>query len=119
MARAVDEDAEIQLTSDVKPLLDEHTGHLPALGPGLMGHQVHAEHLSGQLLGFVRRPRELDATSLAAATRVDLRLHDNDLRAETPSDLARFRGRERDLALRNRHTEPREHSFGLVFVDFQ
>ena len=42
-----------------------------------MGHQIHAQHLGGQLSGFVGRLGNLDAAALAAASGVNLRLDDN------------------------------------------
>jgi hypothetical protein len=50
---------------------------------------------------------------------VNLRLHDGDVAAEAPRDLAGFRGRECHFPARDGHTEPRENRLGLVFVDFQ
>src|SRR4051812_30727182 len=83
-----------------------------------MRDERHPDHLLCERLGFVGRLRQLDAAALSAAARVDLRLDDNDASAETTSDLAGFRGIERNLAARHRHTVTREDRFGLIFVDF-
>ena len=48
------------------------------LGPGLVGDESHAQHVAGDVGGFVGRLRELDAAAFAAAAGVDLRLDDHD-----------------------------------------
>ena len=57
-----------------------------------MGDERHADHLAGELLGFVGGLRELHAAALAAAAGVNLRLDDDDLAAEAPGDVAGLGG---------------------------
>ena len=107
--RAIDEDAQIELALDLQPFLDEHAADLPALGAGLVRDQRHADHLLRELLGFVRRLRELDAAAFAAAAGVDLRLDDARCRRRGGARCRRLRRRERHLAARHGHAEAREH----------
>ena len=41
---AVDDETQVELARDLEPLLDEHAADDPALGPGLVGDERHAEH---------------------------------------------------------------------------
>jgi hypothetical protein len=51
--------------------------HDSAFRAGLVRDQFHAQHLSGEVSGFVHRLGDLYATALAAAAGVNLRLdHD-------------------------------------------
>src|SRR5262249_1711243 len=85
---------------------------------GLVRDERHAEHVRRDLLRVLRRSRELDAAALAAAARMNLRLHDDDRSAETPRDVGGLRRAEPDLAARHRHAMLRENRFRLVLVDF-
>ncbi len=82
-----------------------------------MGDQRHAEDLLGQLADFLDRPGELDATALAAAAGVDLRLDHPD----RPAELARrglgVLGRVRDLTAQEADAIVLEQGLCLVFVD--
>src|ERR1044071_674665 len=60
---------------------------------------------------------ELDAAALAAAARVNLRLYDDDTRAEPFGDGCRFGSVENDFAARNRDAEAREDGLGLILVN--
>jgi hypothetical protein len=73
-----------------------------------VGDERHAEHLLGELLRFVGRLGELDAAALAAAARMDLRLHDDDAATEAAGDLAGFRGGKRHFTARHGHAVPCE-----------
>src|SRR5262249_52547674 len=76
---AVDDRAEVELARDVEPLLDVEAAHLLPLGARLVGHELHPEDLLRERAGLGGPPlRDLDAATLAAAARVDLRLDDND-----------------------------------------
>ena len=72
----------------------------------------------GKRLGFGGRLGELDATALAAPARVDLRLDDDNVAAQSAGDRAGLGGREGDLAPWHGDTMLGEDGFGLIFVDF-
>ncbi len=74
---AVEHDAEVKLARDGQRLFDQQPLHGLAFGAGLMGDQLHAEHLGRQLAGFLRRLGELDAAALAAAAGMNLRFDDD------------------------------------------
>src|SRR5262249_12431079 len=76
---AVDHHADVELARDVDALLDEEALHALALGPGLMGHEVHAVDGARLLLGVDEVLGDLDAAALAAAAGVDLRFDDDDV----------------------------------------
>src|SRR5207247_10693421 len=82
LGRAVERDRKVELVRDRGALLDVHLVHDLALGPGLRRAQRHAEYLAGDLLRLRGRLRELDPAALAAAARVDLRLHHDGRAAE-------------------------------------
>src|ERR1019366_3650116 len=115
---AVEDEAQIELARHLQPLLDEHARDDAPVGAGLMGDERHADHVAGDPLGLVRRAGELDAAALAAATRVDLLLDDDNRAAKTAGNLASFGGGEGDFALGNRHAVARKNRFTLIFVDF-
>ncbi len=58
--------------------LDEQALHLLALRAGLVRDELHAEDGLRVLVGLLDGLGELDATALAAATGVNLRLDDDD-----------------------------------------
>ena len=106
--RAIDQEAQIQLALDLQAFLDEHASDLPAFRAGLVRDERHADHLFRQALGFVGRFRQLDAAALAAAARMDLRLHDDDAGAEPLGDGRGIMSGGGDFAARNGHAESRE-----------
>ena len=53
VARSVS-DGDVVLLLDVGAFLDQQAAHLLALGPGLVGLELHAEDLPGQRLDLVR-----------------------------------------------------------------
>ena len=65
----VEQDREVVLLGDLRALGDHHGAHRVAL-------DVHAEDLAGELLGLLGGLGDLDTTSLATTTDLDLRLHD-------------------------------------------
>ena len=101
--RAVDQHAQIQLAFDLEPFLDEHTSDLPALRTGLVRDERHPDHLFRQALGFIGRFRQLDPAALAAAPRMDLRLHDDDAGAETQNAQFPDRGTRDGQQSRDAH----------------
>jgi hypothetical protein len=121
-AGAIDEQADVELAVDLQPLFDQHTPDLLPFGAGLVRNQRHAEHLLGELLGFVRGLGELHAATLAAAACMNLRFHDNDAAATAAGQplrdvtgLGRGRGH---FPSRHRDAEAREDGLGLILVDF-
>ena len=109
--------ADVELLADVGAFLDQQPPHLLALGTGLVRDELHAEDLAGERAHFVDRARELDAAALAAATGVDLRLHDPDRSAQLPRGLHRFVDGKRRDAARHRNAELAEQFLALVLVD--
>ena len=71
---AVDQQAEIELAGDVAAFFDIDALDLAALRPGLMGHQLLAEHGACRRRDLVLRAGELDPAGLAAPAGMDLRL---------------------------------------------
>ena len=61
---AVNKDSQIKFFLDGQRLFDKQPAHDAPLGTGLVGDQFHAEHLAGQLTGFVHRLGDLDAAAL-------------------------------------------------------
>src|SRR5690606_2061176 len=115
--RPVDQRREVELARDVAAVLDVDAAHLPALGPGLMGDEGHAEHLLGQLAHLLDRLGELDAAALAAAAGVDLRLDHPGRAAERTRRRLGLLGRVRHLAREHADAEVLEQRLGLVFVN--
>ena len=54
LARAVEDDAQVQLALDAEPLLDEDALDVLARWSRLVGDQVHADHLLGRGLRLSR-----------------------------------------------------------------
>jgi hypothetical protein len=77
--RAVDEYGEVHLAgaAEVHALLDEEATDHPALGPGLMGLQGHAQHRLRDAVTLLGRPSQLDPAPLAPTPGVDLSLDHN------------------------------------------
>src|SRR3989442_4799191 len=63
--RSIDGEAEVELPSDVQPLLEVHLFHTIAVN-------VHAEDLPGDRAGFIQRLRGLDSAGLSASADEDL-----------------------------------------------
>jgi hypothetical protein len=114
---AIDEHAQVELAADRDPLFDEHARDHPAFGPGLVGHERHADHVARDAGGLVGALGELHAAALPAPARVNLGLDDDRAASEAAGDLPGLVSGERDLAAGHGHTEPREEGLGLMFVD--
>src|SRR5207237_6991904 len=82
LGRAVDHETEIQLALDLESPFDEHALDLLALRSGLVGDQVHPDHLLRRGLRVIGSCHDLDAAALPASTGVNLRLDDNGAAAE-------------------------------------
>src|ERR1035441_10017604 len=88
---AVEDDAEIKLAVDGRGLLDEQALDLLSERPGLMSDERHAEDILGVQLGLLASASDLDATALAAASGVNLRL-DHNAACALGEELAGHRG---------------------------
>ena len=115
--RAINQDAEVEFAFDVDAFFDEQTLDDAAAGAGLDGDQVHAQHVAGDVGGFVGGMRELDAAGLAAAAGMDLRLYDNDGRFQAMRAFAGLFLREGNFAARDSDAVAGENRFGLILVN--
>ena len=95
---AIDDEAEVQLALDLQPLLDEHAPDYLPFGPGLVGHERHAEHSLGGRSRLLRTLGDLDAAAFAAAAGMNLRLDDRHAAAEAVGDSLRVSRVEHDFA---------------------
>ena len=114
----IEDNAQVELTFDAEPLLDEHPLDHLAFGAGLVGHQPHPDHVGRRLFGGVGSLHDFDPTPLAAAAGVNLGLDDDGSTAKADGGRLRVDCVEHDFALRHRHAMCRENCLGLVFVDF-
>ncbi len=115
--RAIQHDAEIQLSCDRQRLFHQQALHDAALGPGLVRDQPHAQHLFRDLDGFRRVLRYLDAAAFPAPAGMNLRFDDH-----AAADLFRRRfrliHRKRDFAPRHRDSVFGQDRLGLILVNF-
>ena len=72
----VEHDAQIQLARDGQRLFNEQPLHYLAFGTGLVGNQIHAQHLRSQRRSFFGVHGDLHAAAFAAATSMNLRFND-------------------------------------------
>ena len=115
---AIDKQAEIKFALDVQPFLDQHSLDDAAGGAGLGSDKLHAENLTGNVGGFFRRARQLDAAAFAATARMDLRFDYANVGFEAVGGFASFFLGKSDFAARSGNTVAREYRLGLVLVDF-
>ena len=104
-----------------KRLFNQQPLHLLALGPGLVGDKLHAQHLASEVGGLFGRLGNLHATAFAAASGVNLRLDDHSGRAfveELPGRSIGFVAGFHHLPARHRHSVLRQDGFSLVLVNF-
>src|SRR5215213_1781778 len=113
----VDKTGKIMFPRDVRGLLDIDAVDDLALGAGLLGHELHAEHPLGLGANLLERLHQLDPARLAAAARMDLRLDHNRPLAEPLRRLDGFFRRERRRALGHCHAEFPEHRLRLILVN--
>jgi hypothetical protein len=124
---AVDQQREIELLFDVDTVGDVKPLHLLAVRAGLDSHQRLAEHLGSVLPHLVDGVGETNTTlgvvtellelALAAAARVDLRLHHPQRPGEFLRRFDSLINAHRRMARRHRHAVLREQLLGLIFVD--
>ena len=72
----VEHDAEVHLAGDGQRLFNQQPLHFLAFGAGLVGDQIHAQHLRNQRRSFFGVHGDLHAAALTAATSMNLRLND-------------------------------------------
>ena len=85
---------------------------------GLVRDQLHAENLAGVFADLLERLRHLDATALAAATRVNLGLDHPDIAAQGFRCLDRVVDGGAVDPARNRNAEFFQDLLALIFVNF-
>ena len=102
---------------DGRAFLQIDAAHLAAARPGLMGDEHPAEHRTRRRDRLVAPGADLHAAGLAAPAGMNLRLDHPDRAAElVDRGLDTLRLQHRNAA-RDRHSEPRQHLLGLIFVE--
>ena len=81
---SIQDNRQVEFRLDLRSRFDVDLADDLALGARLMRAQGHAEDLASDVLGLIRGLGELDAARLAAPTRVDLCLHDDDVAPTKP-----------------------------------
>src|SRR6185369_10718084 len=114
---AIDKDAEVKFALDVHALFDQQAFDDTPCGTRLHGDQIHAQHVTGDVCRFLRGTRELYTAALAAATRVDLRLHDNNVGLKALRAFASFVLGESDFAARGGDAVARKDRLSLILVN--
>ena len=79
---AVHQHRQIEFPRDRRAFLDIEAAHHPALGPGLVGDQGHAQHAGRLGADVLYGLDHLDPAALAAPAGVDLGLHHPDVSAQ-------------------------------------
>ena len=115
--RAIEHDAQIQFALDGQRLFDEQALHDAAFRAGLMRHQFHAQHLTGDPGRLRCVARNLHAAALAASAGVDLRFHHHAAADIFGRRLGLVR-RKRHLATRHRNVVLAQDALGLILVNF-
>ena len=75
-AVTIDQNAQIQFFGDIGAFFDQQPTDFPTFRTGLVRHQGLADQFLGQARHVRLVLRNLDATGLASAAGMDLRLHD-------------------------------------------
>src|SRR3990170_910442 len=117
LARAVNDKTKIVLARDVHGLLDQHALHALPLRTGLGGDQGPTDHFIGRRAHFFNGVGQLDATGLAAAAGVDLRLDHEAADAEFLGHGHRLFHAVRHAARGHRYAVLTQQILRLVFVD--
>src|SRR5579872_7545111 len=114
---AIDQGGQIEFAVDGGAFFDIEAIDFLAVRTGLMRDQRRTEDARRFLFDVIDRFNDLDAAGLAAATGVNLRLHDPYRTAKLVGGLDRFiDGKGRDPA-RHRHAKFTQDGFGLILVD--
>src|SRR5258707_891666 len=79
---AIDDHADIEFFANVGTLLDQQSSDQPAIRSGLMRDQSHPEDFGCEVVNFLQRLGDFDATALAASAVMNLRLDDPDFSPE-------------------------------------
>ena len=114
---AVNDKREIVFLLDGRSGLDEQAVDALTGRARLMRDEDLAEELLRRFLDGFKRVDDLDASRLAAAARMDLRLDDDDIRAELSRILHGLLNRERRLARRDIDAVRAQDSLALIFVN--
>jgi len=114
---AVGDHGHVIFLADVRAFFDVQAPHLLALGPGLVGLELHAQDLAGQVLHVVYRAGQLDATALAPPSGVDLGLDHAHRRAQFLSRFNRLLDGEGGVSARHGHAELAQDFLALVLVN--
>jgi hypothetical protein len=109
--------AQVELLLDVCAFFHQQPAHFLALGPGLVGDELHAEDRGGVAAHLVDRLRHLHAPTLAPAPGVDLGLDHPDLATEFLCRLDGLVDAECRYAARRAHPEPAQDFLALVLVN--
>ena len=72
---AVHQNSQVEFLLDGQRLFDQQPPHDATFRPGLVRHQLHAQHFGREIAGLVHRLGDLHAAALAAAAGMNLRLH--------------------------------------------
>ena len=115
--RAIQHDAEIQLSCDRQRLFHQQALHDAAFGAGLVRHQPHAQHLFRDLDGFGCVLGNLDAAAFSAPAGMNLRF-DDDAAADFLRRRFRLIHRKRHFAPRHRDSVLGQDRLGLILVNF-
>ena len=92
-----------------------------AFGTGLVGDQLHAQYLGGELAGLIDRLGHLHAAAFAAASGMNLRFDNDSGRARVEQLAGRVQGIFavlHHLSPRNGHSILRKNGLSLVLVYF-
>ena len=120
-SRAVDQNSQIKFFLDRQRLFNQQPAHDAALGAGLMRHQLHAQHLVGEIARLAHRLGDLHAAAFAASAGMNLRLDHHAGRAGVEQFSGRGLGffpRSRHRPARHGHTILLKNSFCLVLMNF-
>ena len=113
----VHEKRQIEFARDGRILDHIDAAYHAALGAGLWRHQRLAEHPVGLGVHLLDGLHEFDATTLAAAARVDLGLHNEDVAVELLGEFDCLVGAFGDNAVCHRGAVGLEEILGLVLVN--
>jgi len=124
---AIHQHGQVEFANDVAARFHINAFHNFSGGTGLNGDQRVADHLTGEFFDFGHRLRQPHAAfvtggfffelAFAAATRVNLRFHDERRFAQTLGYLLGFGGGIGHAAIKDGHTELFQKLFGLVLMD--
>jgi hypothetical protein len=102
---------------DVGAVFDQQAADFLAFWASLVGDELHAQNFTGDFADIVNRAGQLNATALATATGVNLRLDNPHGAAQFLSGFHRFLNGKCWDAARHRHTGLAQDFLALVFVN--